>query len=236
MLRTLTVFLFGRILKKPRIGIVGEIYVKFHPIANNQIIKLIEEEGGEIVTSGLADFFYYGLLDNNFRHKYLSGSFWSALGGKAAIKLLDWYRKPYAEAVAASKRFDPVTSIYEIADEAKEYLSLGHVAGEGWFLTGDMIDLIHRGAKNVVCLQPWACLPNHVTGKGMIKTLKSAFPETNIVAIDYDPSASAVNQTNRLKLMLTTTFESIRQPSAAAEEKPVLPFIPGVHINGSLNK
>ena len=223
-------------IKKPRIGIVGEIYVKFHPIANNQIIKLIEEEGGEIVTSGLADFFYYGLLDNNFRHKYLSGSFWSALGGKAAIKLLDWYRKPYAEAVAASKRFDPVTSIYEIADEAKEYLSLGHVAGEGWFLTGDMIDLIHRGAKNVVCLQPWACLPNHVTGKGMIKTLKSAFPETNIVAIDYDPSASAVNQTNRLKLMLTTTFESIRQPSAAAEEKPVLPFIPGVHINGSLNK
>ena len=223
-------------IKKPRIGIVGEIYVKFHPIANNQIIKLIEEEGGEIVTSGLADFFYYGLLDNNFRHKYLSGSFWSALGGKAAIKLLDWYRKPYAEAVAASKRFDPVTSIYEIADEAKEYLSLGHVAGEGWFLTGDMIDLIHRGAKNVVCLQPWACLPNHVTGKGMIKTLKSAFPETNIVAIDYDPSASAVNQTNRLKLMLTTTFESIRQPSAATEEKPVLPFIPGVHINGSLNK
>lgn len=222
-------------LKKPRIGIVGEIYVKFHPVANNQIIKMIEEEGGEIVTSGLADFFYYGLLDNQFRHKYLSGSWLSSIGSKATIKLLDWYRKPYTDAVAGSRRFDPVTSIYKIADEAKEYLSLGHVAGEGWFLTGDMIDLIHRGAKNVVCLQPWACLPNHVTGKGMIKTLKAAFPQANIVAIDYDPSASAVNQTNRLKLMLTTTFESIRKPSGETD-KPIIPFLQGVRINGSLNK
>ena len=222
-------------LKKPRIGIVGEIYVKFHPIANNQIVKMIEEEGGEIIVSGLADFFYYGLLDNQFRHKYLSGSFLSSLAGKTAIRLLDWYRKPYADAVAKSKRFDKITSIYDIAKEAKEYLSLGHVAGEGWFLTGDMIDLIHRGAKNVVCLQPWACLPNHVTGKGMIKTLKAAFPETNIVAIDYDPGASAVNQTNRLKLMLTTTFESIREPSVETE-KPLLPFLQGVRINGSLKE
>ena len=117
-------------LKKPRIGIVGEIYVKFHPIANNQIVKMIEEEGGEIIVSGLADFFYYGLLDNQFRHKYLSGSFLSSLAGKTAIRLLDWYRKPYADAVAKSKRFDKITSIYDIAKEAKEYLSLGHVAGE----------------------------------------------------------------------------------------------------------
>ena len=98
-----------------------------------------------------------------------------------------------------------------------------------------MIDLIHRGAKNIVCLQPWACLPNHVTGKGMIKTLKAAFPETNIVAIDYDPSASSVNQTNRLKLMLTTTFEGIREP-VQEDTKPVIPFMSGVRINSSLEK
>ena len=192
---------------KPRIGLVGEIYVKFHPIANNHIVRMIEEEGGEIIVSGLADFFLYGQLDSQFRHKYLSGSWKDSFLSKTA----------------------------DIADEAKKYLSLGHEAGEGWFLTGDMIDLIHRGAKNIVCLQPWACLPNHVTGKGMIKTLKAAFPETNIVAIDYDPSASSVNQTNRLKLMLTTTFEGIREP-VQEDAKPVLPFLSGVRINSSLEK
>ncbi len=221
--------------KKPRIGLVGEIYVKFHPIANNQIVRMIEEEGGEIIVSGLADFFYYGLLDSQFRHKYLSGTWLSSAASKISVKLLDWYRKPYADAVKKSRHFDSITSIYDIAAEAKEFLSLGHVAGEGWFLTGDMIDLIKRGAKNIVCLQPWACLPNHVTGKGMIKTLKAAFPDTNIVAIDYDPSASSVNQTNRLKLMLTTTFESIREPLAETE-KPTIPFLKDVRINSTLKK
>ena len=221
--------------KKPRIGLVGEIYVKFHPIANNHIVRMIEEEGGEIIVSGLADFFFYGLLDDQFRHKYLSGSWWSSFKSKSLVKLLEWYRKPYREAVAQSAHFDPITSIYDIADEARKFLSLGHEAGEGWFLTGDMIDLIHRGARDVVCLQPWACLPNHVTGKGMIKTLKAAFPETNIVAIDYDPSASSVNQTNRLKLMLTSTFENIREPLNTSE-KPTLPFLKGVHLNEALKE
>lgn len=219
---------------KPRIGLVGEIYVKFHPVANNHIVKMIEEEGGEIIVSGLTDFFLYGLLDNQFRHKYLSGSWLSSFASKSVVKLLKWYRKPYCEAVAKSRHFDKITDIYDIADDAKRFLSLGHEAGEGWFLTGDMIDLIKRGAKNIVCLQPWACLPNHVTGKGMIKTLKAAFPDVNIVAIDYDPSASSVNQTNRLKLMLTTTFEGIRE-TVQPDAKPIMPFIQGVHINSSLH-
>lgn len=218
---------------KPRIGLVGEIYVKFHPIANNHIVRMIEEEGGEIIVSGLADFFFYGLLDDQFRHKYLSGSWLKSFASKSGVKLLEWYRKPYNEAVAKSRHFDSITSIYDIAEEAKQFLSLGHEAGEGWFLTGDMIDLIKRGAKNIVCLQPWACLPNHVTGKGMIKTLKAAFPETNIVAIDYDPSASSVNQTNRLKLMLTTTFEGIRKP-VQQDTTPIIPFTKGMRINSTL--
>ena len=209
--------------EKPRIGLVGEIYVKFHPIANNHIVKMIEDEGGEIIVSGLADFVFYGLLDSQFRHKYLSGSWLSATSSKAIVQLLEWYRKPYKEAVLKSKHFDRLESIYEIANDAKKYLSLGHVAGEGWFLTGDMIDLIKRGAKNIVCLQPFACLPNHVTGKGMIKTLKAAFSDTNIVAIDYDPGASSVNQTNRLKLMLATTFENIRETQNLGN-KTQLPF------------
>ena len=196
---------------------------------------MIEEEGGEIIVSGLADFFFYGLLDDQFRHRYLSGSWWSSFKSKSFVKLLEWYRKPYREAVKKSRHFDPITSIYDIADEAKKFMSLGHEVGEGWFLTGDMIDLIKRGAKNIVCLQPWACLPNHVTGKGMIKTLKEAFPQTNIVAIDYDPSASSVNQTNRLKLMLTTTFEAIReQPEPDA--KPIHPFLNGVRLNEAIKE
>ena len=195
---------------------------------------MIEEEGGEIIVSGLTDFFLYGLLDSQFRHKYLSGSWLSSMASKTVVKLLEWYRKPYCEAVAKSRHFDKITDIYDIADDAKRYLSLGHEAGEGWFLTGDMIDLIKRGAKNIVCLQPWACLPNHVTGKGMIKTLKAAFPDVNIVAIDYDPSASSVNQTNRLKLMLTTTFEGIRE-TVQTNAKPIMPFLKGVHINSSLH-
>ena len=116
--------------KKPRIGLVGEIYVKFHPIANNHIVRMIEEEGGEIIVSGLADFFYYGLLDNQFRHKYLSGSWLSSTASKTAVRILNWYRKPYKEAVEKSRHFDPITSIYEIANDAKEYLSLGHAPPE----------------------------------------------------------------------------------------------------------
>jgi predicted CoA-substrate-specific enzyme activase len=219
---------------KPRIGIVGEIYVKFHPIANNHIVRMIEEEGGEIIASGLADFVLYGLLDSQFRHRYLSGSWLSATASKMLVRLLEWYRKPYQEAVMNSRHFDRLASIYEIANDAKKYLSLGHVAGEGWFLTGDMIDLIKRGAKNIVCLQPFACLPNHVTGKGMIKTLKAAFTDTNIVAIDYDPGASSVNQTNRLKLMLETTFDSIRETQKANEKNP-LPFFSDKNIAAALN-
>lgn len=196
--------------KKPRIGLVGEIYVKFHPVANNRIAEMVEEEGGEIITSGLMDFFLYCLLDHQFRYRYLSGSWLSNMSSRGAVKIIEWYRKPYRKAIAKSQRFDEIDSIYKIADMAKPYLSLGHETGEGWFLSGDMIDLIKKGAKNIVCLQPFACLPNHITGKGMIKTLKHAFPGTNITAIDYDPSASTVNQTNRLKLMLATTFENIR--------------------------
>jgi len=141
------------------------------------------------------------------------------MSSHGAVKVIEWYRKPYRNAIAKSKRFDKIDSIYKIADMAKPYLSLGHETGEGWFLSGDMIDLIKKGAKNIVCLQPFACLPNHITGKGMIKTLKHAFPGTNITAIDYDPSASTVNQTNRLKLMLATTFENIREQQSPVKDQ-----------------
>lgn len=192
---------------KPRVGVVGEIYVKFHPSANNHINELIEKEGGEVVTSGLLDFFLYCAMDSTYRAKHLDGTWLSGFFGTLARELLELYRLPYAKAVAASKHFDPLQRMTEVAKEAAQFIDLGNQCGEGWFLTGDMIDLIEKGAKQIVCLQPFGCLPNHVTGKGMVKTLSEAYPDVRIAAIDYDPGSSAVNQANRLKLLLATMFE-----------------------------
>ena len=108
-----------------------------------------------------------------------------------------------------SKRFDPPASIEHLADKAKEVVSIGNQTGEGWFLTGEMIELIESGAPNIVCMQPFGCLPNHVTGKGAIKALRKKYPQSNIVAVDYDPGASEVNQLNRIKLMLSTAFKNL---------------------------
>ena len=192
---------------RPRVGVVGEIYVKFHPSANNNINELIEKEGGEVVTSGLLDFFLYCAMDSTYRAKYLDGTWLSGFFGSLAREALELYRLPYAKAVAASKNFDPLQRMTKVAKEAAHFIDLGNQCGEGWFLTGDMIDLIEKGAKQVVCLQPFGCLPNHVSGKGMVKTLSEAYPDVRIAAIDYDPGSSAVNQANRLKLLLATMFE-----------------------------
>ena len=192
---------------KPRVGVVGEIYVKFHPSANNHINELIEKEGGEVVTSGLLDFFLYCAMDSTYRAKHLDGTWLSGFFGSVVREALELYRLPYAKAVAASKHFDPLQRMTKVAQEASHYIDLGNQCGEGWFLTGDMIDLIEKGAKQVVCLQPFGCLPNHVSGKGMVKTLSEAYPDVRIAAIDYDPGSSAVNQANRLKLLLATMFE-----------------------------
>ena len=192
---------------KPRVGVVGEIYVKFHPSANNHINELIEKEGGEVVTSGLLDFFLYCAMDSTYRAKHLDGTWLSGFFGSVAREALELYRLPYAKAVAASKHFDPLQRMTKVAKEASHYIDLGNQCGEGWFLTGDMIDLIEKEAKQVVCLQPFGCLPNHVSGKGMVKTLSEAYPDVRIAAIDYDPGSSAVNQANRLKLLLATMFE-----------------------------
>ena len=192
---------------RPRVGVVGEIYVKFHPSANNNINELIEKEGGEVVTSGLLDFFLYCAMDSTYRAKHLDGTWLSGFFGSLAREVLELYRLPYAKAVAASKNFDPLQRMTKVAKEAAHFIDLGNQCGEGWFLTGDMIDLIEKGAKQVVCLQPFGCLPNHVSGKGMVKTLSEAYPDVRIAAIDYDPGSSAVNQANRLKLLLATMFE-----------------------------
>jgi predicted CoA-substrate-specific enzyme activase len=205
-------------ISKPKVGLVGEILVKFHPTANNNIIDIIEAEGAEAVMPDLTDFLLYCAYDNDFKYKYLSGTKKAQIGGNLAIAAIELYRKTYRDEIKKSKRFFPPKPIKAIAKGASEIVSLGNQTGEGWFLTGEMIELIENGVKNIVCMQPFACLPNHVTGKGMMKELKRRYKGTNIVAIDYDPGASQVNQLNRIKLMLSAAFDHLEENKTNAIE------------------
>ena len=194
---------------KPKVGLVGEILVKFHPTANNNIVELIEKEGAEAVMPDLIDFFSYTAYNSVIKNKYLSGTMKARLTSEVLIGLIEFYRKPMVTALNNSNRFSGPKHIKELGRLAEPHLSLCNQTGEGWFLTAEMVELIHSGVDNIVCMQPFACLPNHITGKGMIKELKQSYPESNIVAIDYDPGASEVNQINRIKLMLATAHEKI---------------------------
>ena len=182
---------------------------KYHPDANNNIVDIIEREGGEAVVLDLVDFFLYGMYSKKFNYENLSGSYKQYKVNQAAISLVEWFRKPMREALRASKRFDEPSYIDHVAHEASSIASTGNQCGEGWLLTGEMIELIKTGADNIACLQPFACLPNHVTGKGMMKALREQYPYANIVAIDYDPGASDVNQLNRIKLMMATAHKNL---------------------------
>jgi predicted nucleotide-binding protein (sugar kinase/HSP70/actin superfamily) len=195
--------------KKPRVGIVGEILVKFHPAANNQLVNLLEEEGAEVVVPDLTDFILYCCYNTNFKADYLGESEKSRRLNNLLIKFFEWMRKDARKELAKSKHFEPTAYIEELAEYAQEVVSIGNQTGEGWFLTGEMLELIHQGAPNIVCTQPFACLPNHIVGKGVIKELRRKHPEANIVAIDYDPGASEVNQLNRIKLMLSTAQKNL---------------------------
>ena len=196
-------------IKKPKVGVVGEILVKYHPDANNNIVDIIENEGGEAVVLDLIDFFLYGMYSKKFNYEKLSGSYKQYKLNELAIDLIEWFRKPMRKALRESKRFDEPSYIEHTAKEASQIASIGNQCGEGWLLTGEMIDLIKGGATNIACLQPFACLPNHVTGKGMMKAIRERFPKANIVAIDYDPGASNVNQLNRIKLMMSQAHKNM---------------------------
>ena len=206
-------------LVKPRVGIVGEILVKYHPMANNDIVGILEKEGAEAVVPDLTDFLLYCCYNATFKYKYLSKSILPKIGGDIAIKYIEHYRRHLREALRNSKRFEEPLTIYELVEEAEKLVSTGNQYGEGWLLTAEMLELIHSGAENIVCVQPFGCLPNHITGKGMIKAIREKYPKANIVPIDYDPGASEVNQLNRLKLMLSTAHENLEEKKKIKEKQ-----------------
>ena len=198
-------------IKKPRVGIVGEILVKFSPTANNDLVKLLEEEGAEAVMPDLVDFFLYGFRNAKYKFEKLGFNKKGVLINNLAIKAVEWMRGTAKKALIKSKHFSPTSDIWEMSKMAQEIVSVGNQTGEGWFLTGEMLHLIQDGVPNIVCTQPFACLPNHVVGKGVIKRIRALNPEANIVAVDYDPGASEVNQLNRIKLMLATANKRLNE-------------------------
>ncbi len=200
-----------RDVKKPRVGVVGEILVKYMPLANNHLVDLIEKEGAEAVVPDLMDFLNYSFYNSIYRVKFLGNKKKTAIFSRLGLMALAFVRRPAVKALKKSERFDTPVPINHIAEMTKPFLSIGNQYGEGWFLAGEMIELLKSGVPNIVCIQPFACLPNHVVGKGVIKVLKKAYPEANIAAVDYDPGASEVNQLNRIKLMLSSAKKNIEQ-------------------------
>jgi len=204
---------------KPRVGVVGEILVKFHPTANNELVKVIESEGCEANVPGLADFFLYSMSGPNFLKKELGSAVRDRVVNTAAIKLIENLREPINRLLAKSKRFEPYPPVTELAEKAAQVLSLCNTMGEGWLLTAEMVDLIETGTPNIVCAQPFACLPNHVVGKGVMRAIQRDYPEANLIAIDYDPGASEVNQLNRIKLMLTAAREAAKEAEQTKKQE-----------------
>ncbi|MCL2464489.1 MAG: 2-hydroxyacyl-CoA dehydratase [Micrococcales bacterium] len=186
----------------PRVGVVGEILVKFHPDANNHLVNVLEAEGCEAVVPGLTDFMLNGMYVTEWNYANLGTDKYRRWLKKLMRTVIESYRTPPRRATARSARFTPAADLREMAQRASSIASLGNQSGEGWLLTAEILELIHEGVPNVVCAQPFACLPNHVTGKGMFGEIRRRFPQANIAAVEYDPGASEVNQLNRIKLLL----------------------------------
>lgn len=193
---------------RPKVAIVGEILAKYHPMANDNIVQSLEDGGAEVILPDLMDFFYYSLYNSDFKYKYLGGKKIKTYNAGVGLRYLDYYRKTIVKELGKSHRFTPPTPIDELANMVSDILSLGNHTGEGWLITAEMIEYLEQGINNILCVQPLTCLPNHITGRGMFKTLKEKYKDANIAAIDYDPGVSNVNQLNRIKLMLSVALEN----------------------------
>lgn len=197
-----------RTVPKPKVGIVGEIYVKYSPLGNNDLEQTLRDEGCEVITPNILDFFQYTF--DSSRHDIYK------YGGNKHIariyRLLIWfieYRRNKVRRLLKKYGFRPFISYYELRKMGTDMLDHAMHVGEGWLLTAEMIELIHLGAPNIVCTQPFGCLPNHIAGKGMFKKIKNVYPNSNIVAIDYDTSATEINQLNRIKLMISNAKRNL---------------------------
>ncbi len=196
---------------KIKVGVVGEIYVKYSPLANNDLEKFLADEGAEVVVPGIIDFIIFKVDNRIVDIDLYGGSKAKRIICQKFKDYLEGIQKIFIEAIKEEAVFTPPNSFEEIKKMVKPYIGYGSKMGEGWLLTAEMIELIHSGAENVVCAQPFGCLPNHIVGKGMIRKIRNTNPSANIVAIDYDPGATKVNQENRIKLMLATARDMLNE-------------------------
>jgi predicted nucleotide-binding protein (sugar kinase/HSP70/actin superfamily) len=192
----------------PKVGVVGEIYVKYAPAGNNHLVSFLQEQGCEVITPPMFGFVQYCVKNVPEEATLYGGHKVKGLVYNTVLKVLSRMEKIAKKQVARFSCFHVPSSFKEIVSSAKEFIGLGANMGEGWLLTGDMVDMVQSGTPNIICAQPFGCLPNHVCGKAMIAKIRQAYPQANIMPIDYDPSASQVNQENRIKLMLSYAKEA----------------------------
>ena len=198
-------------IEKPKVGIVGEVLIKYHPFGNNFAADLLEKEGAEVILPDFMGFVKFMATHKITFNTLLNTNKTSSKISKIAIKLIDLMEKDIRSALASSKKnYLPPCDIWHLEDKVKDVLSIGNQTGEGWFLTAEMIEYIEHGIPNIICVQPFACLPNHVVGKGVIKTIREKYPEANITPVDYDPGASESNQANRIKLLMTVAKDNLK--------------------------
>ena len=198
-------------IKKPKVGIVGEVLIKYHPFGNNFVADLLEREGAEVILPDFMGFVKFMATHKITFNNLLKINKTSSKVSKIAINLIDIFEKDLKIALSNSKKnYLPPCDIWHLEEKVQDVLSIGNQTGEGWFLTAEMIEYIENDIPNIVCVQPFACLPNHVVGKGVIKTIRNKFPEANISPVDYDPGASEANQTNRIKLLMTVAKDNLK--------------------------
>jgi len=205
--------------QKPKVGIVGEIYVKFSSLGNNNLEKFLVAEGAEPVVPGLIDFMIFKVNNRVVDVELYGGKAVKRIVAGALQKFFEMLQRDYIEIVKRHPRYTAPEPFSHMQKLIKGYLGYGNKMGEGWLLTGEMLDLIHSGVNNIVCTQPFGCLPNHIVGKGMIRRLKDDYPDSNIVAIDYDPGATKINQENRIKLMLANASRNKRKQETEAQHE-----------------
>lgn len=197
------------VVPKPKVGIVGEIFVKYSPLGNNDLEDFLYREGAEVYVPGLLDFMLYCIYNNVIDYDFYGMKKIKAVVSKLIYKFLLKKEQDIIDAVKKSGKFVPPSLFDDTIKSRKGYISKGVKMGEGWLLTAEMIELVERGFGNIICTQPFGCLPNHIVGKGMMKEIRERNPEANIIAIDYDASASKINQENRIKLMLSNAKEKL---------------------------
>lgn len=221
---------------KPKVGIVGEVLIKYHPFGNNFIANKLEDEGAEVILPDFMGFIKFIATHKITFNQLIKTDKLKAKLFKTAIKLIDILEKDERIALANSKKgYLQPCDIWELEDKVKNILSIGNQTGEGWFLTAEMIEYIEHGIPNIVCVQPFACLPNHVVGKGVIKTIRNTYPEANISPIDYDPGASEANQTNRIKLLMTVAKDNLKKQQAEKESIRKENYAAEAHVESKVN-